>query len=794
MSEQRNRRERLEFDHDWYFHKGDLKIQRAVKAGLAGGLTDDQAVEEGDWLKIAYSDKRVSGEQQADEWKQVRLPHDWLVEEEYSKEADFVRGFIHSGVGYYRKMFTIPEEDVGKKILLEFDGVMRNSTVWVNGHLIGTHLSGYTSFHYDVTDVLRYGSEGRNVILVRVDATDYEGWWYDGAGIYRHVWLMKTDRLHVAPWGTYVTTPQISRAGASVSVQTTVQNENSVSMACELITEIRDQDENIVATTQSNEGIRYDESHVFHQELHVSQPELWSIENPYLYKVMTRISSQGIETDRYETSFGIRSIEFTSDRGFLLNEKHVPIKGVCCHQNFAGVGAAMPDRIIEYRLELLKEMGFNAYRSAHHPPTPELLDMCDRMGILVVDENRRLDSTSDGVKDLTRMILRDRNHPSVIMWSLENEEDLQGTVMGSRVLETLVRTTRKLDPTRPTTAAMNKRRNEGGYSDLLDVVGYNYGQTNSNDVNDHTRFPHRKIIGSESAAFVSTRGIYEDDEEKGYCSSYGTKQPFCAPDTSGWCTTPERAWGDVVKFPFLTGVFIWTGFDYRGEQTPYQWPCINSHFGIMDMCGFPKDCYFYYRSAWRDEPLVHIFPHWNWHGKEGQLIDVWAYTNCDSVELFLNGESIGEQSRAELGHLEWKIPYSPGQLTAIGRNAGVDAVEQVVATTGEPHHIELDPDRTYIQASGVDVSVVRVSVRDQHGNVVPTADNEIRFAVTGPGKIIGVGNGDPSSHEPDKASQRRAFNGYCLVLIQSTDHAGEIHLTATSQGLHAAQILLESNQ
>lgn len=784
-------RQRLNFDRDWIFHLGDLPIQHAVKSGLAGGLTDDSTVAGGDWLKRAYSDPRIAGGLD-DEWVQVALPHDWLIGQPYSETADWTRGFIAGGIGLYRKTFEIPAKDLGKKISLQFDGVMRNSTVWVNGHRLGTHVSGYTGFQYDVTDVLRYGDEGRNVVLVRVDATEHEGWWYDGAGIYRHVWLVKTHRLHVGVDGIFVTSPEVSAAEAAVKVRTILVNELPETLECVLTTDLVDANGRIVATSELTATIGGDSDQELSSELTVQAPHLWAPAHPYVYQVISRVRLDDQAVDSVRTAFGIRTLQFTADRGFLLNGEYLEIRGVACHQNFAGVGVAMPDRIIAYRLELLKAMGANAYRSAHHPPTPELLDLCDRMGILVMDENRRLDSSEEGVRDLESMIRRDRNHPSVFLWSLENEEDLQGTPMGARILETLVRTAHRLDPTRPVTAAMNKRRNDAGYADLLDVVGYNYGQTLDSDVRDHRDYPERRILGSESAAFVSTRGVYADDEEKGYCSSYGTEQAFCAPDTSGWCTTPERAVGDVVRYPFLTGVFIWSGFDYRGEPSPYRWPNINSHFGIMDMCGFPKDCYYYYRAAWNDDPVVHIFPHWNWLGREGEEIRVWAHSNCETVELFLNGSSLGERSvPSPPEHLEWRVPYRPGALRAVGKRGGREAVVDVVETTGPPARIQIEADRTALAGDGLDVSVLKVSIRDAAGRVVPLADNQIQFTAEGSGRVLGTGNGDPSSHESDLSHCRKAFNGYCLALVQTTGD-GPIAVRAESEGLLPAVTVFQA--
>ena len=443
----------------------------------------------------------------------------------------------------------------------------------------------------------------------------------------------------------------------------------------------------------------------------------------------------------------------------------------------------VPDSLIEYKLKLLKEMGCNAYRSAHHPPTPELLDICDRLGMMVMDENRKLDSSPNGLSQLKRLLYRDRNHPCVIIWSMENEEILEGTAMGARILKTLVDTTRRIDPTRPTLAAMNHGWNEGGYSDVADITGYNYGQREDQDVRDHEAFPNRLILGSESASFTVTRGIYEDDPEKGYCSMYGTNIPE-------WSCSPEKAWDDVVKHPFLTGVFMWTGFDYRGEPTPYLWPCINSHFGLMDTCGFPKDVYYYMKAVWKDEPLVHLYPHWNWSGSEGEPIEVRIFSNTESVELWLNGKKLGEAPVDRTGHLSWTVPYEPGEISAVGKRDGKVIAEQHVVTAGQPHRIELYPDRNLMAADGADTIPIRVAVLDKEGHVIPIADNEIRFIVEGAGHLLGVGNGDPSSHESDKATFRRCFNGWCLSLVQSMGNAGVILVKAVSNGLIGAEVEL----
>lgn len=781
-------RKKTLFDELWNFQLGDIRIPNSVKGGMTGGITDCASVDDGEWLDIAYNDKGMGT--QTLEWTPLALPHDWCVEQQYVQDDSLgarggSHGYLPGGVGFYRKTFDIPAEGVGKKWTVGFDGVSGTSTVWVNGHLLGEHRGGYSGFTYDLTDVLRYGAEGKNVILVKVDATEFEGWWYEGCGIYRHVWLQQSERLHVAEYGTYITTPEVDQEQALVNIRTRIRNEEMEGRACSLTTEIYDAAGSLVHSGELQAYADWYSELELAQTFTVPHPILWSPDQPYLYKAVSVVKSAGVETDRYETIFGIRTIRFDASEGFFLNGEPLLIKGTCNHQDFAGVGVALPDSLIEYKLKLLKEMGSNAYRSAHHPPTPELLDICDRVGLLVMDENRKLDSSPNGLSQLERLIYRDRNHPCVIIWNLENEEILEGTIMGTRILKTLADTTRRLDPTRPTSAAMNHGWNEGGYNDVVDITGYNYGQREHLDIRDHEQHPNRRMIGSESASFTVTRGIYEDDPVRGYCSEYGTNIP-------SWGCSPERAWGDVVQNRFLTGVFIWTGFDYRGEPTPYLWPCINSHFGVMDTCGFPKDIYYYMQAVWTDEPLVHVFPHWNWEGKEGKVIDVRIFSNTETVELFLNGRSLGEQQVNRTEHQSWEVVYEPGELKAVGKQDGQPVVEQVVVTAGQPYQIQLYPDRQSLAADGSDTIPVRVAVLDKQGNLVPTADNEIRFEVEGAGHILGVGNGNPSSHEPDKATIRRTFNGWCLALIQSVSVAGPIRLRAVSAGLVTAEIELEA--
>lgn len=785
-------RTRENFDEGWQFHLGNLRIDRAVKAGQYGGLTDANVkMARMEDAGIAYSDKDKAESFDPSAWRSVDLPHDWCVEGEFVNDGSKVidgapsglvsHGFLPVGIGFYRKEFKIPAADQGKKISIEFDGIFRNSTVWVNGHRMGSHLSGYLPSFYDLTDVLRYGDEGGNVVLVKVDATDYEGWWYEGCGIYRHVWLLKTDPLHVDRFGTFVTTPEVSLEQSSVRLQTTVCNEYDEGKKLTLVSTVVDAEGREVARQETELSMAPSCKAEVVQNALVPQPELWSPESPYLYKVLTEVKDGNRLADTYETVFGIRTVEVRQD-GFYLNGKLYPIKGTANHQDFAGVGVALPDKLHAYRVKLLKEMGCNAYRTAHNPTTPELMDICDREGMLFMDENRLLSSTEEGLKDLETLVLRDRNHPSVFMWCIENEEPLEGTPMGTRILRTMARLVKRLDPTRQITAGMNHGWNEAGYADVLDVVGYNYGQRKMQYVNDKKNYPGRLMIVTESTSFVSTRGEYEDNKAKGYVSNMG--------NGVGWGMLPGHDWKHIVQYPFLSGMFAWTGFDYRGEPTPiYQWPTVTSHFGIMDMCGFPKDGYYAYKAAWTDEPVVHIFPHWTLPSEKiGQTVKLMGYTNCDEVELKVNGKRIGRKKVAPYERMEWETTYRPGKIEAIGYKNGKKAVRKVVETTGQPARIGLSPDVKQLRADGCDVAVVNVSILDSKGRVVPVADNMVHFSVKGPGKIIGTGNGDPSSHEPDKASRRKAFNGYCQVLVQAEKEVGEICLTASSDGLEGAEV------
>ena len=722
-------------------------------------------------------------------WKSVDLPHDWAIDLPFNDNRDLNehgayplgRTYPETSIGWYRRTFDIPAADAGKRIALNFDGVFRDAMVILNGHYIGRNLSGYAPFRFDVTDFVTYG--GKNALVVRVDATEYEGWFYEGAGIYRHVWVEKTDALHVAHNGVFVTTTTNANGSATVTIKVEVVNEQDKRADATLTTSVSVVSDNgaplktrapygSAATTVSAKPWA---RQTFTQTLTVPTAKLWSPDTPHLYRAAVQLGKY----DAVDVTFGIRTLKWDADKGFFLNGVRTELKGTCNHQDHAGVGAALPDALQDFRVKKLKEMGCNAYRTSHNPPTPELLDACDRLGMLVMDETRMMSSNDEGLSQLERLILRDRNHPSVFIWSIGNEEPEQGTDRGAKVAATMKRKARELDPTRLVTEAMNGQWGKG-LSPIVDVQGFNYRYQGIDEY--HKQFPKQFTTGTEFASTVSTRGIYENDTVKGYVSSYDRNYP-------PWASTAEGWWSYFAEREYLSGGFVWTGFDYRGEPTPYGWPCISSHFGIMDMCGFPKDLFYYYKSWWgpERESVLHLFPHWNWEGKEGQDVEVWCFTNCETVELFVNGVTQGWQKVAKNSHASWNVRYQPGVLEVRGQHhARAGTLIDRRETTGAPAQLVLRPDRTSLVANGEDTIVVACEVQDAEGRVVPTAMNNVQFAVTGPGRIIGVGNGDPSSHEPDRATKRNAFNGLCMALVQSTRAAGTVTVTASAPGLKNA--------
>lgn len=751
-------------------------------------------------------------------WRTLDLPHDWSIEGKFDEKnpATPGGGALPGGIGWYRKSFAMSEENKGKSVFVDFDGVYRNSEVWINGNYLGKRPNGYISFRYDLTPYLYFGKK-KNVIAVRVDNSDQpNSRWYSGSGIYRNVWLSIANPIQIKQWGTHILT-ELKGGKVDVNVTSTLANPTNDNVDLILRNTIVATSGKKVAVEETPFTLKAKDETEIAQNISVNNPSLWSIESPALYKMVTEILEKGKAIDRYETSFGIRSIRFDIDKGFFLNGKPVKIKGVCNHHDLGCLGAAMNTRALQRQLEILKEMGCNAIRTSHNAPAPELLDLCDKMGFLVMDEAfdmwMKKKSPYDysqyfkqwHVRDLTDLVMRDRNHPSVIVWSVGNEileqfgEDAKGDSSGVKISRDLVAIVKGLDTSRPIVTANNNPEPTSNLikSGAFDMIGYNYEHKKWSDF--QKTHPGKSFIVTESTSALVTRGWYEMpsdsvrnwpvrwdipfDTEHHSCSSYDN---WCAP----WGSTHETSWKLVKKLDYIAGFFVWTGFDYIGEPTPYGWPARSSYFGIIDLAGFPKDVYYMYQSEWTDKPVLHLFPHWNW--KSGQTVDLMAYyNNADEVELFLNGKSLGaKHKQGDDLHVMWRVPFEPGTLKAVSRRNGQVVLTKEIKTAGNPAKIELIADRSSIQADGKDLSFITVNILDKDGNIVPYAENQVKFTLNGKGTIAGVDNGSPISHEPFKASERKAFYGKCLVVVQSGKNKGKINLKAEAKGLQAAEIIV----
>lgn len=806
------------------------------------------------WTFRLGDDKGASQPQYDDsQWRRLNLPHDWAIEGDFSEDNPAYPGggALPGGVGWYRKTFTVSKDDKGKLFYIDFDGVYMNATVYINGHALGTRPYGYISFSYNLTPYLKWG--GQNVLAVRVDNADQpNSRWYSGCGIYRNVWLTRLNPVHVAQWGTYITTPQVSAAKAKVRVSTRLQNERKGKGVCavRLQTRVLDAGGRCVAEVGSDQTLRPGATVESLQEMDLDKPHLWSVEDPYLYQVETLVKDRasGALLDTYLTPIGIRYFNFDDKTGFSLNGKPMKINGVCQHHDLGCLGAAVNTRAIERQLEILKEMGCNGIRCSHNPLTPELLDLCDRMGFIVMDEAfdmwRKKKSAYDysryfgewHERDLSDFMVRDRNHPSVFMWSIGNEVLEQWThadadtlslaeanlilnfgqsrdklaqagdslSVNSLLTRKLADHARRLHPTRPITAGCNEP-DPGNHlfrSGALDIIGFNYHDAWFEGV--PRNFPGKPFIITESVSALATRGFYRMDSDSMYITPQRWDVPFAdtlfkcsAYDNQHvpWGTTQEGTLKLVKKYPFISGQYIWADFDYIGEPTPHSWPARSSYFGIIDLCGFPKDTYYLYQSEWRDDiNVLHLFPHWNW--EPGQTIDMWAYyNNADEVELYVNGKSQGKRSKQgdEL-KVWWRVTYQPGEVKAVSRKNGKVVAQAVVRTAGEPAAIRLTPDRSRIAADGLDLSFVTVDVVDKDGNLCPWATNDIQFDVQGAGFIAGVDNGCQTSMEHFKANHRQAYYGKCLVVVQNDGKAGDIRLTATAPGLQGGVAMLKGEK
>jgi beta-galactosidase len=767
------------FDSSWKFMLGDDSLAK----------------------KNTFNDKK---------WRILDLPHDWSIEGSFSQKNPSTanEGGLPTGIGWYRKTFTLPLSSKNKNIIINFDGVYRNSEVWINGHYLGKRPNGYISFNYDLTGYLKFGNQ-TNVIAVRVDNSDQpNSRWYSGSGIYRNVWLTTINKIHFKQWGTFITTPQINAHSATVNVSTNI---SSTDRNLLLKTVIYDEMGKVVADNTSSINNQVDD---IDRNIVIKNPILWSTDHPYLYKVVLQLFKGNELLDDYKVNIGFRSFKFDSEKGFSLNGVPMKIKGVCMHHDLGALGAAVNTRAIERQLQILKQMGCNAIRTSHNPPAPEFLNLCDKMGFLVMDESfdmwakkkTKHDYHEDWAnwhkQDLTDQILRDRNHPCVFIWSIGNEIREQFDSTGISITRELVKVVKDIDDTRPVTSALSESDPHKNYiyqSGALDLVGLNYHQEVYADFLKN--YPNQKFIATETMSALETRGFYDTPTDTTRHWPQSSKNPFTQGNSqfavtaydnvsAYWGSTHEETWKIIKKYDFLSGLFIWTGFDYLGEPTPYPWPARSSYFGIVDLAGFPKDVYYMYQSEWTDKPVLHLLPHWNW--KPGQIIDVWAYySQADEVELFLNGKSLGiKKKQGDDLHIAWKVKFEPGTLKAVSRKNGKIVLSQEIHTAGAPAKIQLITDRKSIHADGNDLSFITVKVLDKDGNIVPDAENLIKFKVKGEGSIAGVDNGSQISMEPFKANYRKAFHGMCLLIVRAQKTKGEILVEASSSGLTSSTLAL----
>jgi len=843
-------RERISLDADWRFQKGDpdeakgkLDFRKVkdfdkptgsdlVKTGTVSEMKpDENAGADEPYSRPGFDD---SG------WRQLNVPHDWAIEGPFRQDLPGSTGKLPwAGIGWYRKHFQVPGDAKSKRYFVDFDGAMSYSMVWLNGKFVGGWPFGYASWELDLTPYIQAGD---NVLAVRLENPPESSRWYPGAGIYRNVWLVSTEPTHIAHWGVFVTTPTVEETSATVKVAVRVQN--AASSGVNVVTQIFEAGADgqpmgaaigatkLAAAGQSGDNL------IQETPVEVPNPKLWSIETPDLYVAVTSVLENNKVVDRCKTTFGIRTTKFDKDEGFFLNGKHVKLNGVCDHQDLGALGDAINVRALQRQLEILKEMGCNAIRTSHNPPAPELLDLCDRMGMVVMDEFAdcwKIGKTQNAYsvvfedwheKDLRALIRRDRNHPCVIMWSVGNEIPEQRSPEGLVTAAELVSIAHDEDPTRPATSACdNPASGFNGYQKTMDVFGYNYKPMLY--AKFHAANPDKPLYGSETASTISSRGEYffpvSDNQADGKSDFQVSSYDLYAPR---WATIPDTEFKAQDQDSYVMGEFVWTGFDYIGEPTPYdsdtsnllnyhnpaerakaeeelktlgkiQVPSRSSYFGIIDLAGFKKDRFYLYQSKWRPElPMAHILPHWNWPDRVGQVTPVHVYTSGDEAELFLNGKSLGRKKKGPYEYrLRWNdVVYEPGELKVIAYKNGQKWAEDVMKTTGPASQLTLQADRTKIKADGQDLSYVTVKIADQSGLMVPQTSHLVRFDVSGPAEIIAVDNGDPTSHDPFQAKQVKAFNGLALVILRSkAGTPGAVTLHASSEGLTGADLPLQTD-
>jgi beta-galactosidase len=782
-------RETLSLDEGWRFHLGDIKPD-SFPGGQGVNLYGPDITYHGAKAGSAWGAAARGYDDSG--WKRVTLPHDWVVEQPFDEKALKQQGYRPRGVGWYRRTFKLSPADRGKNIELQFDGAASRATVYFNGSEVHHNFSGYTSFQINLTPMVRYGDDV-NTIAVRVDADHNEGWWYEGGGLYRHSWLVKRGPLHVATDGVHANPVKGADGRWVIPAEVTLANTGPEAASALIEVAVFDASGQRVADSRSTAvSVLPQGETLARTTVRVTAPKLWSVDAPHLYTVRTTVLRDGKPVDSVDTTAGFRTIRFDAKQGFFLNDRPLKLKGTSNHQDHAGVGVAVPDSLWEFRLRKLKEMGSNALRTAHNPPAKELLDAADRLGMLVMDETRHFNASTEYLAQLRWLVRRDRNHPSVILWSLFNEEGLQGTEEGMEMARVMNAVVKQLDTTRPTTGAQNKghlgpdgKANPRNAAQVVDVVGINY----ETDLYDKIRaaYPDKPIVSTEDTSQVMTRGEYTTDWKQ-VVGSYDDVFP-------GWAATSSarNSWEAIMKQTSFAGGFSWTGFAYRGEPTPYGWPSASSHFGALDLCGFPKT-EFYVRQALfvKDRPVLTLVPHWNWPGKEGQPIKVLGLTNADTVALSLNGKLIEEKKVHPFRMVDWQVPYAPGRLEAVAKKAGLEVARFAVETTGEPVALRLTPNREALAGDGRDTVPVTVEAIDAQGRPVPTANLSVELELSGPGANIGVGNGDPNSHDPEKGNRVRIYNGLAQVILQSRRAgSGDLVLRATSAGLKPSETTIQ---
>lgn len=797
-------RDIINFDNDWKFCEGDFAPQKPTD-GWGGAKAR------------AYSDGVAAENFDDCGWQTVDLPHDFVSHKEYCfKSSDssqmrdipemesigsrlFAGGCLEGGVAWYRKKFSIDGDLHSKRVYICFDGVYRDSALYINQYYVGSHASGYTGFYYDITDFLNIG--GENTVAMRIDASGREGWWYEGGGIYRHVRIEIVDNVHIAPWDLSVQAePDLNTKMAAVKVKANISNRYFEKKTAHARVKIKDMEGRVIAENDGEALIEEWDSAEYSCGLAIEDAALWDLDSPYLYRAAVSLYLGENVCDEYEVDFGIRDMRFDSDSGFYLNGRHIRIQGLCCHHDHAGTGIAIPDSVNEYRIKKMKGMGANAIRSSHYPASAALLDICDRLGMLVFEETRRMSSAPEDIECLKAMVKRDRNHPSVFLWGIGNEEIFaQHRPEMARATQAMKAEIKKLDPTRSVTSAVvcwdGEQRYDNaekyvGVTKWLDVMGFNYCMTAWDDY--HGRMPKQPIIITEASSNSWTRGCYSTDESRGqyYILDGDNMRKVANGRKAVKMNMGEAEWKYFAERPYIAGIFIWTGFDYRGEPTPLQYPAVYSQFGIFDYCGFEKDNYYYYKSWWQEKDVLHIFPHWNYHVKNGETVNIHCYSNFDEVELFVNGKSKGKKRMEKNWYLTWEnVVYETGELKAVGYKGGKPVAEKIVKTSGEPYAIRLSAYKAEINAG--DTAIINVDIVDRNNNIVPDADNELHFDISGEGRLIGTGNGNPCDHGSEKVLSRRAFNGKCQTLVKAYAK-GKITIAAEAENLHKGTICINA--